>query len=67
MGFATVKVKEMYCEKCIEEVRQVLQTIPGLRELDVEMGRASFCYDDGRLSLKDVAQVLGEIGYPVFL
>jgi copper chaperone CopZ len=58
----TLKIGGMSCGHCVAAVKEALQTVPGLTDLDVKVGEATF---GGSVDLAQVKQVIEEEGYTV--
>jgi copper ion binding protein len=65
MARATLRVAGMTCQHCVRSVREALEGHQGVRsaEVDLENGRAVVEYDEGLVSVQDMAGVVAEEGY----
>jgi copper chaperone len=62
----TFEIEGMSCEHCVRAVQTALQALPGVREVQVQVGRAVVRAEQ-RLSVDAVALALDEEGYRVKL
>lgn len=62
MSKTTLKIDGMSCGHCVAAVKEALSTIPGLAELDVKIGEASF---GGSADLEQAKKAIEEEGYTV--
>jgi copper chaperone len=65
MARATLKVSGMTCQHCVRAVREALEGRDGVRsaEVDLQAGRAVVEYDEGQVSVRELAGVVVEEGY----
>lgn len=59
-----IKIKGMSCQHCVASVRQTLETIPGITnvQIDLAKGEATF---DGEVALQKVKEAITRIGFEV--
>lgn len=65
MSEATLKIKGMSCHHCVMSVRKALGTLDGVKDSEVEVGRAKVVYDETRVSVPDMEKTLSRLGYEV--
>lgn len=58
----TVKIAGMSCGHCVMGVKKALTGVPGIQNLDVQIGRAQF---EGKPDLEAVKSAIEEEGYQV--
>lgn len=63
------KVAGMTCQGCVRSVRNVLQTLPGVAEVDVSLedARARVRYDESKVAAQQLKEVVEGAGYGVVL
>lgn len=63
------KVAGMTCQGCVRSVRNVLQTLPGVAEVNVSLedARARVRYDEGKVAPQQFKEVVEGAGYGVVL
>jgi copper chaperone len=61
-GMTTVKIAGMSCNHCVMGVKKALSAIPGIENLQVEIGAARF---EGNVDLEAVKRAIEEEGYEV--
>lgn len=63
------KVAGMTCQGCVRSVRNVLETLPGVADVDVSLedGRVNVQYDDSKTGPKQFKEVVEGAGYGVVL
>lgn len=61
------KVAGMTCQGCVRSVRNVLQTLPGVAEVDVSLedARARVRYDESKVGPQQFKEVVEGAGYGV--
>lgn len=62
MSKTILKIGGMSCNHCVAAVKDALKTVPGLAEVDVKVGEASFA---GSADLAQVRKAIEEEGYEV--
>jgi copper chaperone len=67
METVTLKVNGMTCGGCVASVTRVLRSVSGVREVKVELERATaqVTYDPGRTGLPALKHAIEEAGYEV--
>jgi copper chaperone len=65
METMTLKVGGMTCQGCVRSVKNVLEAVPGVSQVDVslERGEALVRYDPGLASAERLAQAVQAAGY----
>lgn len=63
------KVAGMTCQGCVRSVRNVLQTLPGVAEVEVSLEdtRARVRYDESKVAPQQFKEVVEGAGYGVVL
>lgn len=63
------KVAGMTCQGCVRSVRNVLETLPGVADVDVSLedGRVNVQYDNSKTGPKQFKEVVEGAGYGVML
>lgn len=62
MSKTTLKIGGMSCGHCVAAVKEALTAVPGLSELDVKIGEASF---GGSADVETAKKAVEEEGYTV--
>jgi len=67
MARTRLHIPDMSCGHCEVRIRQALLALPGFRDLfvDLEARQVELEYDESRLDLDQVLQVLADEDYPV--
>lgn len=60
---ASFTVEGMSCSGCVASVKRILDRVPGVETLDVEVGRAKVRIDPDRVSAEAVGDALTRGGY----
>ncbi|GHF42218.1 copper ion binding protein [Amycolatopsis bartoniae] len=64
MTRTTFAVSGMTCEHCAASVREEVEELPGVRSVEVDLGRGSvFVASDGVLDVERVADAVRTAGY----
>lgn len=65
MATAQLRVTGMTCNGCVNAVRNILKSIPGVEDADVDLngGRAKVTYDPAQSSTEAMVTAIGELGY----
>jgi copper chaperone len=58
----TVKINGMSCGHCVMSVKKALSAVPGIENLDVQIGLAKF---EGNADIAKVKEAIEEEGYEV--
>jgi mercuric ion binding protein len=64
----TLRVMHMTCALCPLIVRKAVETIPGVKEIDVslESGTATVVYNDVATNPTELAETIANAGYPAW-
>jgi copper chaperone len=65
MAEATIKIEGMSCQHCVMRVKKALETLPGIKQLDVNIGTASVTYDESTVKREDLEAAVEAAGYNV--
>lgn len=65
MANVTLKIQGMSCGHCVGSVNKALKDLPGLADLDVKIGSASFSYDPAKVTVEQIKEAIEEEGYQV--
>lgn len=67
MAVATIAVKGMTCDGCVNSVARALKAVPGVRSADVslEKQQAVVTFEDGKASRQDMQRAVEDAGYDV--
>ncbi len=60
---ATLAIKGMSCSGCVTSVTRVLDTVPGVEAVHVEIGRATVRIDTGVSTVETAREALTRAGY----
>ena len=65
MARTTLNVKGMTCNHCVMSVKNALEELEGVRSarVDLDAGRATVDYDDGKTSPREMTTVVAAAGY----
>jgi copper chaperone len=65
METLNIKIGGMTCGGCVSSVRQVLAALPGVREAEVDLDKATatVTFDPGKLSRSAIAAAIEAAGY----
>ena len=65
MAKTTLKVSGMTCQHCVQAVTRALQNTEGVTQanVDLQAGRASVEFEEGRVTPRELAGVVMEEGY----
>lgn len=63
----SIPVEGMSCGSCAASVTRAVKTLPGVRQVDVDLaaGRARVEYGDGTVTPDAIAAAISELGYKV--
>lgn len=61
---ATVKIKGMSCQHCVQSTRNVLESLPGISNVTVDLDKNEASYD-GDIDKKTVEEAIIKIGFEV--
>ncbi|MGA2450047.1 MAG: heavy metal-associated domain-containing protein [Polyangiaceae bacterium] len=59
----TLDIGGMSCDGCVRSVRGVLSRLPGISQLEVDVGSAKLTLDDSKSSEDDVTRALDRAGF----
>ena len=59
----SLKVEGMSCGHCVMAVRKAVQALPGIRTLEVEVGKADVEFDPRLVQVEAIARAIGEAGF----
>lgn len=67
MTETTLHVKGMTCGHCQEQVAKSLRTLPGVKDVSVDLsaGTAHVAYEEGQVSHRDLVGAVSGAGYQV--
>lgn len=66
MKTMNVKVKGMTCENCVKHVREKLESIDGVSNVNVGLdggGKTSFDYDESKTDMDSIKKEIKDLGY----
>lgn len=65
MARTTLNVSGMTCTHCVHSVQTALEQLAGVRSarVDLEHGRATVDYDDGKTSPREMTTAVADAGY----
>ncbi|MBU2445793.1 MAG: cation transporter [Bacteroidetes bacterium] len=59
-----LKIEGMSCDHCVMAVKNALVSL-GVQNLEVEVGKAKFDYDENSIDISKIISVIEEEGYKV--
>lgn len=59
---ATVKIKGMSCQHCVESVTKTLSAIPGIAHVKVDLANGEASYE-GDIDIEKVREMIKKIGF----
>lgn len=65
MRTATMLIDGMTCGGCVVSVRRVLERVPGVSDLTVEVGEARLTVDDARVTEAALRETIERAGFEV--
>lgn len=65
MAETTVKIEGMSCQHCVGRVRQALEALDGVKEVEVDIGSAKVKFDDGSVKRDGIEAAIVKAGYTV--
>lgn len=65
MTEAKIQIKGMSCQHCVMRVKQAIEGLNGIKNLDVTVGQASITFDESKLLKKDIEDTIVKAGYKV--
>ena len=62
-----LEVKGMSCDGCVNSIRQVLETLPGVGQITIVLktGLVTIQYDSSQVSILQIVQKIIDAGYEV--
>lgn len=64
MQTARIKIEGMTCHHCVMAVKNALQSL-GINSLEVQIGSATFEFDENQVDLETIRAAIAEEGYKV--
>lgn len=61
---ATVKIKGMSCQHCVESVTKTLSAIPGITHVQVDLAKGEASYE-GDIDIEKAREMIKKIGFQV--
>lgn len=63
--FAVVRIEGMHCHRCEQSIQKLLQSHPGVREVEVDFasGQASVLFDRDTVTIQRLIESVNEAGY----
>jgi copper chaperone len=65
MSETTLKIDGMSCQHCVMRVKKAVSTLPGVAELQVDIGTVKVAYDETKLKKEDLEKAVEGAGYKV--
>ncbi len=65
MTEAKIQIEGMSCQHCVMRVKQAIEGLNGIKNLDVTVGQASITFDESKLLKKDIEDAIVKAGYKV--
>ncbi len=65
MSEATIQVDGMSCQHCVMRVKKAVESLPGITDLAVEVGRVTATFDESRVQKKDIEGAIVKAGYKI--
>jgi len=65
MSESTIMIDGMSCMHCAMRVKKAVEALPGINNLNVEVGKADVSYDDTKTSQKDIEAAITKAGYKI--
>jgi copper chaperone len=65
MSKAELKIEGMSCMHCVMAVKKALMETKGVKDAQVEMGKAVVTYDEGQVKPEALAEAVTKAGYKV--
>ncbi len=59
-----IKIKGMSCQHCVASVRQTLEAIPGITNVQIDLAKGEAAFD-GEVALQKVKEAITRIGFEV--
>jgi copper ion binding protein len=65
MTSAEIKVEGMSCQHCVMSVRKAVEGLDGIKSSNVEIGKVSVEFDEGKVSKDAIEAAITKAGYKV--
>jgi copper chaperone len=65
MASAEIKVEGMSCQHCVMSVRKAVEGLDGIKSSNVEIGKVSVEFDEGKVSQDAIEAAIAQAGYKV--
>lgn len=65
MTSAEIKVEGMSCQHCVMSVRKAVEGLDGIKSSNVEIGKVSVEFDEGKVSQDAIEAAITQAGYKV--
>ena len=62
---ATINIEGMSCQHCVGRVKQALDALDGVQDIEVEVGTAKVSFDSAVISKNEIADAVVKAGYTV--
>ncbi len=65
MADANINIEGMTCQHCVGRVKQALEALDGVQDVEVEVGSAKVSFDNSAVSKGEIADAVVKAGYTV--
>ena len=65
MSDTTINIEGMSCQHCVGRVKQALEALDGVQDVEVEVGSAKVSFDSSVVSKNEIADAVVKAGYTV--
>ncbi len=65
MNEAAFKIEGMSCQHCVMAVKKAVEGLKGVKSAQVEIGKATVKYEEGKVRPEDIEKAIKEAGYKV--
>lgn len=65
MADTTLMIEGMSCVHCVMRVKKAIEALPGISNLNVEIGKATVSFDETKTSLKNIEEAVAKAGYRI--
>ena len=65
MADVTINIEGMTCQHCVGRVKQALEALDGVQDIEVEVGSAKVSFDSSVVSKNEIADAVVKAGYTV--
>ena len=65
MADVTINIEGMTCQHCVGRVKQALEALDGVQDIEVEVGSAKVSFDNSVVSKNEIADSVVKAGYTV--